>query len=305
MMVIRKNILICFMLISTLSLITENINAKGAGGQAAAFLRLGVGARAIAMGNAYTAITNEVSAIYWNPAGLGLLEQRQFVGMYSVLPLDRQHSFLAYAHPLMHNLSIAAGWIHFGVSDIDGRDINGNPTGNFNDSENAFLMAAGYKIGFMSIGVTAKYLHHTLANSSASGFSFDSGIKINLLKMLSLGFVVQDLAGTMSWESDSDIINDLPLTLRGGLAFEFQKFPASIASDIVKTANEDIRVNVGAEYRILKVLGLRAGYNNNELAFGGFAVAKTSFLDFQFDYAYGNEVFREGGVHRIGVMVSF
>ena len=48
----------------------------GKGGQAGAFLRIGVGSKAMAMGRAFTGLANDVSSIYWNPAGIGMLRYK-------------------------------------------------------------------------------------------------------------------------------------------------------------------------------------------------------------------------------------
>ncbi len=279
---------------------------EGNGGQAGAFLRLGAGARAAAMGNAYTGIAEEVSAVYWNPAGLGFLERRQFLGMYSSLSLERQHSFIAYAQPnLFNGFSLGAGWLHFGVGEIDGRDVSGNPSGKFENSENAFLLAAGYQRGFVAVGATAKYLRHSLAEASASGFSFDAGLQLRFFnELLSIGFVAQDIRGELKWNTPAQTLAELPGLLRGGVAIKPPSFPVVLSGELVRL-NGELDWRAGGEYRILKALGVRAGYSNEELTLGGFIAVPTSAFHAQLDYAFGNEVFDEGAVHRVALLVEF
>lgn len=279
---------------------------EGVGGQAGAFLRLGAGARAIAMGNAYTGVAEEVSAVYWNPAVLGYLERRQFLGMYSSLSLERQHSFIAYAQPnVFKGFTVGAGWLHFGVGEIDGRDVSGNPSGKFDNSENAFLLAAGFQRGFWAVGATAKYLRHSLASASASGFSFDAGMQLRFFKELfSVGLVAQDLLGEMKWNTPAQTTTELPGVLRGGVAIKPSAFPVILSGELVRL-NGKLDWRAGGEYRILKALGVRAGYNNEQLALGGFIAIPASAFNAQLDYAFGNEVFDEGAVHRVALLVEF
>ncbi len=62
-------------------------------GAAGSFLRLGVGARAKAMGDAYSGLARGIEASYYNPAGLPFLEKKEVVASYRVLSLDRQFTY--------------------------------------------------------------------------------------------------------------------------------------------------------------------------------------------------------------------
>ena len=47
------------------------------GTTAAQFLKIGVGPRAIGMGGAYTALADDINAMYWNPAGLSRMNSKE------------------------------------------------------------------------------------------------------------------------------------------------------------------------------------------------------------------------------------
>ncbi len=72
---------------------------KGAGTRAGQFLKLPVGAKAIGMGEANTALADDVNSIYYNVAGLARLEKRQVSLSHAELGGGNRHDFLAYAHP--------------------------------------------------------------------------------------------------------------------------------------------------------------------------------------------------------------
>src|SRR6185437_12221378 len=74
--------------------------ASGPGTTAADILNIGVGARAIGMGEAYVAQADDASSMYWNPAGLALMEERQASFMYSQMVQDLTYSNGAIGIPL-------------------------------------------------------------------------------------------------------------------------------------------------------------------------------------------------------------
>src|SRR6185503_1785693 len=70
------------------------------GGQAGSFLAYGVGGRALAMGGAYYAISDDASAAYWNPAGLAQLQRKEVTTMQATLFASTKLTYFGYAHPL-------------------------------------------------------------------------------------------------------------------------------------------------------------------------------------------------------------
>ena len=90
----------CYKIIPTFFFILGVSSAVQAGNTTAAFLKIGVGARPIGMGNAFTAVADDINSLAWNPAGLSLLSRRELGVMHSELFADTRYDFLGYAHPM-------------------------------------------------------------------------------------------------------------------------------------------------------------------------------------------------------------
>ncbi len=86
---------------------------------AAEFLRLGVGARALGMGEAFVAVADDASAPYWNPAGLAYLDSRQVLFMHAEQFGDViNHDFISFAMPLDDRDALSVSVIRLGVDNI-------------------------------------------------------------------------------------------------------------------------------------------------------------------------------------------
>ena len=81
------------------------------GTTAAKFLSVGIGPRANAMGGAFTAVGNDASSLYWNPAGVASLEKYEAMFTYTSLfkDLNINLNYFALVIPV-------EGWGNFGVS---------------------------------------------------------------------------------------------------------------------------------------------------------------------------------------------
>ena len=279
---------------------------EGKGGYAGAFLQIGVGTRALGMGGAFTAIADDGTAIYWNPAGLSQLDEKEVVGMYSFLSLDRHHNFVSFSYPAEDVGTFSLSWLNFGVSKIDGRDQSGNPTGDFSDNEMAFQLAYGRKFTSMiSIGLGYKYLNHSLADYKAHGFGFDIGVMINATDMIAVGFAIQDIGSKLKWDTESDHEDEIPMTMRGGAAISPPTLPLKLAIDLEKNTEQDAEIHFGAEYQLMDIIGLRAGYHE-EICAGVSFHLPIDFGKLQVDYVLTPDSnLDEGATHRIGLAIQF
>ncbi|MEJ2626976.1 MAG: PorV/PorQ family protein, partial [bacterium] len=275
------------------------------GGQAGAFLRVGVGARAMGMGSAFTATANDASAIYWNPAGLGGLQSIEFVGAYSILSLDRGYNFLAACLPTNSIGTIGISWINFGVGGIEGRDLYGRVTDTFTNSENAFLFSWGKELSEQwFLGLTAKYLSHSLQSNASTGFGFDAGLLFRPSEVFSMGITLQDIASQVTWDTESSVKEKFPMVSRIGIAVSPADLPFRVGLDYVQVQNQTGGINVGAEFQLIQNGGLRVGFNNGSIGAGGFFTLPVEDYNLGVNYTFGQDPVDQSWSHRFSLVFT-
>ncbi len=115
------------------------VSAANAQNYAAPFLRMGVGARAMAMGTAQTAVAKDATAAYWNPAALHWLHKFEVALMYTGgLEADRNYNYIGASLCAEKIGTFGLSWLNAGITGIGQYDETGAKTGSFDVGENAF-----------------------------------------------------------------------------------------------------------------------------------------------------------------------
>jgi hypothetical protein len=268
----------------------------GNGGYAGAFLRFGIGARQLAMGNSFVAVADDGFSAFYNSAGLSFLEYKQFISNYSFMTLDRSLNYIGFAMPLKPTAGFSIGWLNADVDEIDGRDFDGNPTGNFSSSENAFYFSFSNKLlSNFSFGIGGKVLLHTLPETSAKGFGFDAGIIYKPFNNFSVGLQLKDILTKLTWntqsvyEKGSTTVDEFPMISKLGIAYKYDWLIVSIEGEQGYHSNKkyqsERKFRIGAEASA-KGVALRAGLDNLNFTLGAgleFSIWKfKSKLDYAF-----------------------
>ncbi|MFP4458748.1 MAG: tetratricopeptide repeat protein [Candidatus Zixiibacteriota bacterium] len=264
-MTINNRKLGLLILILSISLITV-ANAAGTAGQGGTSLRYGASARSLAMGGALGTIATGGDALYYNPAGLGLLERWQFEFMHSQLWLDTRVNYGSFSIPVKNVGGFSIGVVNMGITGLDGRDKYNNPTGDFDFMETG--VALGFGRWFMArkfrAGIVARYNMLQMDDQSAGGLGgFDVGIvsKSLLQRKVRLGVAVQNLG---AGEIDGPAT---PITVRAGGNYSVTR-KLVVTAEGVMVMDGPITPHAGIEYNINKMLSARAGYSGNDITFG-------------------------------------
>lgn len=258
------------------------------GGSGSAFLKIGVGARATAMGGAYGSVANDLSSIFWNPAGIADIEGVAVDFSYSTWFADMKHNFAAVSAPLGKDFSIAAHFISLSSDDIEITTIaRDEGTGSYYRLQDvaAGLTFSGYLTEQFSFGITAKYVYNSISTLTSNAFAFDIGTKYKTgIQGITLGFSIHNLGSEMAYEGQDlhtarkvfDVLNQAPLdaTYR---AYDYAmpiSFRAGISADVIemddhilKGAFDFVTISdapeifaLGAEYAWKNLLFVRGGY---------------------------------------------
>ena len=282
---------------------------ENAGTRAMTFLKIGVGAEAIGMGESQVAATDDLYASYWNPAGLARLQKPQLALMHNEWFAGINHEFVGVALPVgnIGTVGVSSSFLSFG--DLQGRDSEGNETMIFRPYDLAVILSYARNFGHsIAFGANAKFLREQIADETGSGIAFDLGGLYTFSDMpLSLGFNAQHLGPRVTFIEEAF---GLPVTIRIGAAYRFFNDALVLTSDIIRPSDNDIAIGVGAGYTIGNILHLRTGYNyqlgGNDLGAtsgltGGFGL---TLRQFQIDYAlvpFGVL----GMTHRFSLVASF
>lgn len=296
-----------------------------AGTVSAPFLKIGAGARAVALGGNFTAIANDVTALYWNPAGITKLKNINFSATHTQWFADIKHNAVMFALPVDENSAFGIEILHLTSGDIEQTTIDEQ------EGNGIYYDATDFSLGFayariltsrFSIAVKGKYITQSIYNEESSTFAVDFGtIYKTDFKGLTIGMNLANFGGNMQmvgndlYRSEEDVITGqeyesqlkteswpLPIIFRVGIAMdivgniesifpdEYHRLTIAIDGNHPNDNNETL--GAGVEYVWDDLLALRMGYKGNHdsesFSFGGGLNLIISGLHFNFDYAYGD-----------------
>lgn len=274
---------------------------SAAGSTSASFLKLGIGPRAEGMAGAYAAVSDDASAMYWNPGGLTQIKGHEVSFMHNehFQGLNQESLSAAYGLRNGHVLGLQVNTLYT-PKDFERRSgLNeDDPINPLTESEGLFRaydasLAVGYAARLspaLSLGGATKFIRQTIDDSSASGYAVDLGVHWKSLDSpFSLGAAVQNLGPGMAFESKSF---PLPLNFKVGGATTFFEEKLLMALDLNQPIDNYLSSNLGFEYRWNKSLALRTGYRyrlyGNELGAVSGVAAGLGFMirNFGIDYAF-------------------
>jgi long-subunit fatty acid transport protein len=234
------------------------VQAKSDGSASAQFLAIQSGARANGMGEVGVSVVNDVSATYWNPAGLVEIERME-IGLTHMLYLQSLgYDNVSYAVPMGNHgtlavtgLALYSGSIDKTTEDALGNYVVTNET--FNTMESAISVGYGTKIAQdFAIGVNLKTINQRIGDISASGFAGDAGLKYSVSSTIKAGLAVQNIGSAIRG-------NSLPTIVKAGCHTIIQSLIIAIDSDYALSGG--MSYGAGAEYSVMEMIAIRAGYN--------------------------------------------
>lgn len=177
-----------------------------AGVRAAEFLEIPVGARGIGMGSAYSAVADDITSIWWNPAGLGFLQNKEVLVNVVDYTMDLTYSYAAAAVPTMDGRLVVGGF--FGYLDVPEMQITtvGSPQGT-GQTFTAYDFQMGGSVAYtlsdrFVAGLNMKYIHQDMfANVAGNAFAVDAGAIYHtefLDREIRFAFAIQNLGSNVT-----------------------------------------------------------------------------------------------------------
>jgi len=267
----------------------QGFSQSKVGTSAAPFLTIGVGSRPQAMGGAFVAVSDDIHALYWNPAGLARMQNAEVMMVHSTWLADMSFDYVGAAFPMGRagTFGVSTTMLSVGEMEVTTTSYQDGTGLMFDSYDLAVAGSYGYKFyDRFSIGTSVKYIRQQIWNESASGMALDIGtLLITPLKDIRLGMNISNFGTSMRMSGrDLTVFHDpdpnregnnpnipaeiktdswkLPLTMRLGLAGEVMRNDVNrvtLAFDWMVPNNNTESVNAGVEYAFKEYVFLRAG----------------------------------------------
>lgn len=331
----------CLLGFSAADLKAQRVSKTGT--TAAEFLKFGVGPRASGMGGAFVAVSDDASALYWNPAGIAGMEKNEILTSHSKWIGDLDFNYVG----AVFNFD-KIGHVGFSLTMLSVPEMLVR-TEEFQDGTGETFDAADYSVGIsyagkvgerFSIGGTVKYIQQRIWHTKAQAFAVDIGSKFetDFFGGMVIGATIynfgtdmqmrgRDLRTFVDPDPTSDGNNDqipvnletdkwnLPLNFQFGVALkpiDNRMHSLLIAVDALHPSSNYESVNVGGEYGFQNRVFLRGGYEalflkDKEAGLnGGLGVHQMLFNGVLAKLSYGyKSAGRLGNIHTLALEMRF
>lgn len=283
------------------------------GGRSGAAFRLGQTAESMSLGNARAALALRDPDVFMNPALAPFQTSRTVSLGAGIFPLDRSVQTISYGSPLPPAAGIAFTLHRVSVTAIDGRDRNGNSTGEFSVAENLAALSFGLRPApSFTLGVTAKLFYAQMVEGlTSTTVGLDAGATYLLSTEWRIAAVFRDLNSKYRWDTspvygrNGRQTTDLfPVRSVFAVAYSPEAWPVSATVEAEASAGGWL-FRGGFDAVVHPMLSVRTGHDAVEMSgvhgsrwSAGLALENTGIhWDPSFQYAFVVEPFSPGGAH--------
>jgi hypothetical protein len=278
------------------------------GSAGALFLRIGMGARATAMGEAFVGVAEDPSAVYWNPGAMSAVLGTHVMFMHNEYTKFARLEQVALTHETDYG-TVGLGFTGLFVDDMERReDVPVEiPLGEFAVYDVSVTVGfSRYIAPNLSVGATLKPIYQKIDERTAKGVGLDVGVyHISRIEGVKLAAVVTNVGKPMKFIEEEYA---LPRCVKVGGSYEreLEKLRGRIllTVDGVFPNDGDVKEHAGLEYRYRRQVSLRAGYKAGYDSHGATFGVGVRHREFDLDYAVmliRNDL---GDSHRISLSMS-
>jgi len=239
-------------------------DAGDPGDAGALFLRFGVGARAAGMGEAFTAVALDASALYWNPGAMSAVLSTNLMFTHTEYFQSVRVEQLSLTHETDYG-TLGLSFVGLYMDDMDRyEDIPSSiPLGTFSAYDVSFALGfSRYIVPNVALGLAVKPVFQKIDQSTASGLAFDAGLfHVSQIEGIKLGAVLANVGAPMKFETEEYA---LPRVFKLGASYERNvralKGDVVVNLDVLFPNDGNVKQHIGAEYGYSRTLYLRAGY---------------------------------------------
>lgn len=277
------------------------------------FLKIGVGARAMALGGAYATTTADPEAAAWNPAGLWGIDERTATLSFNRYLVDSQAGFVSVTLPAQKRVwSISANYVTYGT--MQRTDGEGVDLGSFSAADMAAYLSLAQPVwrDWLTLGASLKAIYSNIDEFSSDAYALDLGLLIRgPLQGMHLGASLSNL-GFVRSAYVGEFKDSLPVHMRFGLSHRpaHMPIPMLLLADFNLPNDSDPYLSLGLELQLISGLYVRPGYSlqqagsADEEAMGLSAGAGFAAKRYRLDYAYSSYA-DLGDVHRVSIVGGF
>lgn len=297
--------------------------AGSAGSSAGNFLKFAPAPRGSGMGEAYTAVTEDAYAAWWNPAALASLEQPELGATYNASMESVSHQYVSFAYPLRYGSTFGLNVTRLSVAPFQGYDAAGYSTSKIDAADTA--VGASYartltkdeiERPVLSVGANLKAISSRLDKVTATAFAADLGAMYYLrpanywmkkvpAQEFRFGLDIKNIGTGLKYDKLSF---PLPTSATLGAAWISHPWGAhtlTVAMDQTISNDDKYKVSLGAEYFMFQLLSVRAGYTSGQDIGSGIRMGvgfRLSFVDLDYSMSPFGDL---GSMHKIGLTMRF
>jgi len=265
----KKNIvLIGFLLVMCVLFAQDENQNENLGTTGFSFLKVNYSARAAAMANAFTGISDDAGAVFFNPAGIAQIKNRELTSTYMNYFVGLQCGSAVFVFPRSEVRTLAV-FSQF-LTATETRQLADENTGEYLGPDGEFgvsdiilgITDSREITEVLNLGVNVKYIRESIDGNAASAVALDIGILHQTTNDdLKLGVTVKNIGRQLTYYSEDKYKEKLPQTVVVGFGYHpDNRFYA--AFDAYKPFAGDFSFRLGLEYAVHELLKLRAGYNS-------------------------------------------